>query len=143
MKGMISKTFLGEIVYKVKSEKNFNQTLEDLKKSIENNGFSVKHIHNLKEAFDEKKLNYEKDFEYQIVQFCNATKAHKALSMSTDVGIMMPKSIIIFQNSKGVFMQFMKMKPIMVKLMFPNIDLAPMSKIVMQTMEKIVNQASK
>ena len=115
--------------------------MSDIQKSIRNNGFQVKHIHDVKGAFDEKGLKHDSDFEYKLVQFCDAKKAHKALSMSTDVGIMMSKTIIVFRKNGETYFQFMKTKPFMVSFMFPEINLAPMSKNVMATMQKIVTEA--
>lgn len=142
-KKIISKIILGSIVNKVKTDKNFNKAFVDLKTAIKNNGFQIKHIHDMKEAFDEKGLKYDHDFEYRLVQFCNAKKAHKAISMSTDVGIMMPKTIIIFRNNGETYFQFMKMKPFMVSFMFPEINLVPMSKSVTKTMDNIIAEAKK
>ncbi len=139
---IISKMMMGDIIYKVETQKDFDTAHRSLLKSIENNGFHVTHIHNIKEAFHKAELKYEDGFEYQLVQFCNAKKAQKSLSMSTDVGVMMPKTIIIFTKDKKTYFQFMKMKPFMVSLMFPDINLAPMSKNVMATMTKIVNEAA-
>lgn len=142
IKKIISRMILGNVAYKVKTDKKFKSALSSLQESIKNNGFQIKHIHDMKEAFDEKRLKYDTDFEYKLIQFCNAKKAHKALSMSTDVGIMMPKTIIIFKKDGETYFQFMKMKPFMVSFMFPEINLAPMSKNVMATMQKIVAEAA-
>lgn len=135
----ISKIFLGEVVYKVSTHKDFSSALKDLKVSIERNGFSVKYVHDIKKAFLKEKFPAEGG--YSIVQFCNAGKAYKAMSMSTDVGVMMPKSIIVFEKDGKTYFQFMKMKPFMVRMMFPEIDLSNVSRNVMATMEKIVNEA--
>lgn len=139
IKTFFSRLFLGNVVHKVETEKDFHTTLADLKVAIERNGFSVKYVHDIKKALAKENPGFEN--EYRIVQFCNAKKANKALSMSSDVGVMMPKSIIIFEKKGKTFLQFMKMKPFMVKMMFPEIDLSNMSRNVMSTMEKIVNDA--
>ncbi|MFW6014494.1 MAG: DUF302 domain-containing protein [Nanoarchaeota archaeon] len=142
LKKMISRLMMGKIVYKVESNKNFERTIEDLKTAITNNGFKVTKIHDLKETFQKNNLKTSNDFKYQLVQFCNPQKAHNVLSMSTDAGIMMPKTIIAFQKDGQSYLQFMKMKPFMVKLMFPDINLAPMSRKVMGTMTKIAHEAA-
>jgi len=58
--------------------------------------------------------------------------------MSYDMGIMMPKSIIVAKEKGKTTLRFMQMKPWMVSWMFPEINIAPMSKNVMATMKKIV-----
>lgn len=142
LRKIISKHIMGDIIYKVETPKDFDTAYLSLNKAIESNGFHVTHVHNIKEAFHKAELKYENGFEYQLVQFCNAKKAQKLLSTSTDVGVMMPKTIIIFTKGKKTYFQFMKMKPFMIRLMFPDINLAPMSKNVMATMTKIVNEAA-
>ena len=143
LKKLISRMMLGKIVYKVQSEKSFKQTLEDLQKQVAEHGFTVTHIHDIKNAFEKNGLKTSKDFEHRIVQFCNPQKAYNVMSMSTDAGIMMPKSISVLSDKDGVYLQFMKMKPFMVALMFPDINLAPMSKKVMGTMTNIAEKSAR
>lgn len=60
--------------------------------------------------------------------------------MSFDMGVMMPKSIIVARENGKTALRFMKMKSWMVSLMFPDLDIVPMSKMVTSIMEKIVTE---
>lgn len=140
IKRLVSKKVIGDIVEKHETEASFNMVIEKLELAVKNNNFSIAGVHNLKDTYEKKNLSA--DFEYKIVQICNAQKSHHALTnMSHDLGIMMPKSIVVARKNGVTTLRFMKMKPWMVALMFPDIDIAPMSKMVTKIMRKIVKEA--
>ena len=141
MKTFLSKLLLGKIVYKVSTDASFEKVFEALQQAIKNNNFAIPTIHNLKETYLKSNLPLNSDFEYRIVQLCNAQKSHKAITtLSYDMGIMMPKSIVIARENGKTTLRFMKMKPWMVALMFPKIKIAKMSAKVMGTLQKIVEE---
>jgi uncharacterized protein (DUF302 family) len=142
MKKTLSNLMLGKIVNKTVVDKPFATVLEALKKSIETNDFKVSVIHDNKEVFKKNNLPLDPDFEFSIIQFCNAPKAHMAITtLSHDVGIMMPKSIVVSRENGKTSIRFMQMKPWMVGMMFPEINLIPLSTKVMVAMKKIVKDA--
>jgi len=139
MKKIISKNIIGEVVEKHDTNADFDVVIEKLSEAVKKNNFSIVGVHDLKDTYERKNLDV--DFKYKIVQICNAEKSHGALTnMSHDLGIMMPKSIVVAQKDGVTSLRFMKMKPWMVSLMFPDIDIAPMSKMVTKTMRDIVTQ---
>jgi len=144
MKKFISSLLMGKIVARYKSAKAFDETVSALESAIASNGFSIVAVHDMRSTYQEKGLAIDDDFQYRIYHLCNAPKSHKALTtMSYDLGVMMPKSIIVAREKGETTLRFMKMKPWMVSLMFPEIDLVPMSKMVTATMEKIVLESIK
>lgn len=139
IKKLISKKILGDIVERHDTSASFDKVIEKLKEAVVNNNFSVVTIHDLKDTYEKK--NLEANFDYKIVQICNAEKSHGALTkMSHDLGIMMPKSIVVARKDGVTSLRFMKMKPWMVSLIFPDIDIAPTSKMVTKVMRNIVTQ---
>ena len=60
--------------------------------------------------------------------------------MNYDMGIMMPKSIVVARENGKTTLRFMQMKPWMIGMMFPEVNLVPMSKNVMATMKRIVHE---
>lgn len=141
MKKFLSRLFLGKIVYKASVDAPFEKVIEALEQAIKNNKFSIPATHDLKQTFTKANLPLDKNFQYKIVQLCNAKKSHKVLTtMSYDMGIMMPKSIIVAREKGQTTLRFMQMKPWMVGMMFPEIKIASMSKNVMATMKKIINE---
>jgi uncharacterized protein (DUF302 family) len=141
MKKFISKLLMGDIVQKTVIDAPFDKVIEALEKAVSDNQFGIQAIHDLKDTYVKKHLNLADDFEYKIVQICNAPKSHKALTqMSYDMGIMMPKSIIVAREDGKTTLRYMKFKPWMVNLMFPELEVASLSKHVSEIMEKIVRE---
>ena len=144
IKKTLSKWLMGSIVEKHTTNAPYEKVLEALKDSVANNQFAIVAIHDMKETYRKKNLEIDLSFEYKIVQICNAPKSHKALtSMSYDMGVMMPKSIIVTKENGETNLRFMKMKPWMVSLMFPELDIAPLSKKVTTIINKIVSDTIK
>ncbi len=141
MKKIISKWLMGDIVEKNTTNAPYEKIIKTLTEVVKENNFAVVTTHNMKETYKKKGLNIADDFEYRIVQICNAPKSHKALNdMSFDMGVMMPKSIIIAHENGQTTLRYMKMKPWMVSMMFPDLDIVPMSKMVTGIMDKIVKE---
>ena len=141
IKKIISKWLMGDIVEKNTTDAPYEKVIESLTNVAKNYNFAVVTVHNMKDTYKKKNLEISDDFEYRIVQICNAPKSHKALSkMSFDMGVMMPKSIIVARENGKTTLRFMKMKPWMVSMMFPELDIVPMSKMVTEIMEKIVKE---
>jgi uncharacterized protein (DUF302 family) len=141
MKKLISKLLFGNIVEKKVSDAPFDNVITALEESVKNNNFAVQTIHDLKSTYEKKKLELSPDFEYKIVQICNAPKSYNALTnLSFDMGVMMPKSIIVARENGKTTLRYMKMKPWMVSMMFPDIDVVPVSKNVTAIMQKIVDE---
>ena len=141
MKKIISKWLMGDIVEKYTTNAPYEKVIETLTNVVKDNNFAVVTVHNMKDTYKKKNLEISDDFEYRIIQICNAPKSHKALTkMSFDMGAMMPKSIIVARENGKTTLRFMKMKPWMVSMMFPELDIVPMSKMVTEIMGKIVNE---
>ena len=141
MKKFLSKLLMGNVVQKVAVDAPYDKVISALEKAVADNQFGIQAIHDLKDTYVKKHLTLDKDFEYRIVQICNAPKSHKALTnMSYDMGVMMPKSIIVARENGKTTMRYMKFKPWMVSLMFPELEVAPLSKHVTEIMEKIISE---
>ena len=141
MKKFLSEKVLGKIAYKISTDKPFEEVFQKLEKAITDNDFNIITTHDMRKTFEKNNLEISRDFQCRIVELCNAKKAHKALGMSMDLGIMMPKSIIISRENNQTVLRYMQIKPWMVGMMFPDINIAPMSKKVMATLKKIVHEA--
>ncbi len=141
IKEILSKWLMGNIVEKYTTNAPYESIIETLTEVVKDNNFSVVTVHDMKETYKKKNLQVADDFEYRIIQICNAPKSHKALStMSFDMGVMMPKSIIVARENGKTNLRFMKMKPWMVSMMFPELDIVPMSKMVTAIITKIVTE---
>ncbi len=141
MKKILAKLLVGNVVKKVEIDAPFDKVINSLEKAVKENNFGIQAVHDLKETYLKKDLALDSDFEYKIVQICNAPKSYKALKdMSYDMGIMMPKSIIVARENNKTSLRYMNMKPWIVSLMFPELEVAPLSKHVTEIMDKIVQE---
>jgi len=141
MKKFIAKLIVGDVVQKVFVDAPFDRVVDSLTEAVKKHDFGIQAVHDLKETYLKKKLLLDPNFEYKIVQICNAPKSYKALQdMSFDMGVMMPKSIIVAQENGKTSMRFMKMKPWLVSLMFPELDVAPLSRHIAKIMNEIVEE---
>ena len=141
IKKALSKWLMGNIVEKYTTNVPYENIIETLKEVVENNNFAVVAVHDMKETYKKKNLQTTDDFEYRIIQICNAPKSHKALNtMSFDMGVMMPKSIIVARENGKTTLRFIKIKPWMISMMFPELDIVPMSKTVTAIITKIVTE---
>ena len=144
MKKAIAKLLVGNVVQKVEVEAPFDEVITALEKAASKHQFGIQAVHNLKETYSKKNLPLDSDFEYKIVQICNAPKSHKALTeLSFDMGIMMPKSIIVARENGKTSLRFMRLKPWIVSMMFPDLDVVNLSKHVSEILENIVNDTVK
>jgi uncharacterized protein (DUF302 family) len=144
MKKALSKWLMGDIVQKYATNAPYDLVIEKLTEVVKDNSFAVLVTHDLKQTYVKKELELAPDFEYRIVQICNAPKSHKALQeLSYDMGVMMPKSIIVARENGETTLRFMKMKAWMTSMMFPDLDIVPLSKKVMKIMEDIVTETIK
>ncbi len=139
IKKMLSKWLVGNIVEKYTTNAPYENVIETLTEVVKDNNFAVVTVHDMKETYNKKNLQIADDFEYRIIQICNAPKSHKALStISFDMGVMMPKSIIVARENGKTNLRFIKMKPWMVSMMFPELDIVPISKMITAIITKIV-----
>jgi len=141
VKKLLSKWLMGDIVEKHTTNAPYEKVIETLTKVVKDNSFAVVTVHDMKETYKKKNLKTPDDFEYRIIQICNAPKSHKALTvMSYDLGVMMPKSIIVARENGETSLRFMKMKPWMISMMLPELDILPMSKMITEIITNIVKE---
>ncbi len=141
MKKYISKWLMGDPIVKKYTSAPFEKVIDTLSEVVKKNNFGIVSVHDMKETYNKKHLQIDDDFEYRIIQICNAPKSYNALNkLSFDMGVMMPKSIIVAKENGKTSLRYLKFKPWMIQLMFPDIDILPISKAVTQTMNDIVNQ---
>jgi len=139
MKKLLSEWLMGEMIHKEEVDAPFDEVMQALEEAVARNGFGIQAVHDLKKTYEKHDLPLTPGFEYKIVQICQAGKSHKALTeLGFDMGVMMPKSIIVARENGRTTLRYMKWKPWMVSLMFPEWDVVPLSKNVGQVMDRIV-----
>ncbi len=82
-----------------KSDKPFADTIENLKASLQKEGFGILTQIDLKETFKKKlDIDYRN---YQILGACNPNFAHKALAIEPTLGVMLPCNIAVQEQDNG------------------------------------------
>lgn len=77
----------------------FEQVLQKVPEALKTEGFGVLTQIDVKDTF-KKKLDV--DFRhYTILGACNPTLAHRALSMSLDVGTLLPCNVVVYEGDDG------------------------------------------
>ncbi len=125
--------------YQAESAKTFETVINDLKKAIENHGFSVLSIIDMQKKF--QSIGKESK-SLSIVQLCNAEMSYHAISMSKNMSCMMPKDINVYEDENNkVQLVFMRANSEMLEGAFPNMNISELSAKVGQTLESIIEEA--
>jgi uncharacterized protein (DUF302 family) len=90
-----------EIIYKVKTSKNFEQAIKDLKVNLSECSFGVLWEINFKDKFIEQGLDFNTNF--QVLEVCNPAKAKRVLDVNLDVGFFLPCKIVVYEDNNNVF----------------------------------------
>lgn len=72
MKKIIPKWLMGDIVEKHSTNASFDKIIETLTEVVAENNFGIVGVHDMRETYTKKNLQIADDFEYKIVQICNA-----------------------------------------------------------------------
>lgn len=90
-----------DIKYQVKTDKDFERAIEDLKKSLDNHKFGVLWELNFKDKLKERGLDFDKNF--KILEVCNPQQAKRVLEKQIDVGYFLPCKIVVYEDGDDVF----------------------------------------
>lgn len=125
--------------FQAESNKSFELVLNDLKKAVENHGFSVLSIIDMQKKF--QSIGKESKG-LSIVQLCNAEMSYHAISMSKNMSCMMPKDINVYEDDNNkVQLVFMRANAEMLERAFPNMNVSELSAKVGAILEAIIEEA--
>ncbi len=105
-----------EFVYAVETEKNFDDAVVSVLKSVEKKGWTIFQIYDIKErlaakGFEQKPL--------KIIEMCSGKHANKLLNKNRLASICMPCKINVIQDKDAV--KIVAMKPTMISNFFHEI----------------------
>ena len=95
-----------DMLFRVKTDKGFQQAIDDLKISLAGKRFGVLWELNFKNKLAEKGVALDKNF--QVLEVCNPNQAKKALETATEVGFFLPCKIAVFEEDKTVFIGMLR-----------------------------------
>ncbi len=104
----------------------FDQALETIKSTLAAQGFGILTEINVTQTM-KKKLNLDYP-RYHILGACNPPNAHRALQAETEIGLLLPCNVIVFEKNHQVYLSVIK----------PTIALTLSSNPALQTIAQII-----
>ena len=89
-----------DIKYEVVTSKSYNEAVESLVKSLEEQKFGVLWKLNFKDKLKEKGIEYDRNF--MILEVCNPQKAKEVLSKHIDIGYFLPCKLVVYEEGSTV-----------------------------------------
>lgn len=89
------------IIYKVKTNKDFNSAVESVKQKLSERSFGVLWELNLKNKLEEKGESFDRNI--QVLEVCNPKKAKAVLDIDIEVGYFLPCKVVVYENNNEVY----------------------------------------
>lgn len=124
--------------YKLKTELDlpFEEADARVREELEAEGFGVLTEIDVKETL-KKKLDV--DFRpYQILGACNPPLAHRALSAETDIGLLLPCNVIVYEGDEPGTSVVAALDPVAQLGLTGREDLKPLAEEVRERMERVL-----
>lgn len=91
---------MDNIKYEVETNKSFEDALESIVKSLEEQKFGVLWKLNFKDKLKEKGIDFANNF--MILEVCNPHKAKEVLIKHLDVGYFLPCKLVVYEENGTV-----------------------------------------
>lgn len=88
------------IKYEVVTNKSFEDAVESIVKSLEEQKFGVLWKLNFKDKLKEKGIDFDSNF--MILEVCNPHKAKEVLTKHIDVGYFLPCKLVVYEDNSIV-----------------------------------------
>ena len=106
-----------DFAYIVETGKNFDEAVVSVLKSVEQKGWSLFQIYDVKERLAAKGFNQKA---LKIIEICSGKYANQFLNKNRLVSLCMPCKINVFEENGKV--KIVGMKPTMISQFFPEVD---------------------
>jgi len=94
------------INFKTKTDKSFEQAVEDLKKAVTGHKFGVLWELNFKDKLKEKGIDFDRNF--KVLEVCNPVQANEVLTQNIEVGYFLPCKMVVFEDGGAVYMGMLR-----------------------------------
>lgn len=94
------------LIFEVKTNKDFETAVTDLKKSLTENSFGVLWEMNFKDKLQEKGLDFNKNF--KVFEVCSPPRAKVVLDQNLEAGYMLPCKMVVYEKDGEVRIGMMK-----------------------------------
>jgi uncharacterized protein (DUF302 family) len=95
-----------DFVYEMKTGKDFETAVEDIRKALGARGFGVLWEMNFKDKLREKGLEF--DVNFKVMEVCNPPKAKKVLDKDIEAGYMLPCKMAVYEKAGEVRVGMLK-----------------------------------
>lgn len=106
-----------DFLYIVNTNKNFDEAVVSVLKSIEHNGWSIFQIYDIRERLAAKGFNHER---MKIVEMCSARYANNLLNKNKLVSLCMPCKINIIEDNGKI--KIVGIRPKLISYFFKEIN---------------------
>ena len=125
---------LNDFAYIVNSEKNFEDAVVSVLKSVDKKGWAVFSIYDLKERLAAKGFNHEK---MKIIEICSAKHADRFLSKNKLASLCMPCKINVLENNNSIMIA--GMRPAIISQFFDEFNKNDIEEVEAELKEMIEN----
>lgn len=133
---MVKEAFM-DIMYKMKTNKSFEQAVEDLKTSLGEHKFGVLWEMNFKDKLQEKGLDFNTNF--KVLEACNPPKAKKVLDAHLEAGFFLPCKMVVYENEGTVMLGMLRPTELMGLTHFN--DLSEIAREVEDALKSAIDEA--
>ncbi|MFB5621959.1 MAG: DUF302 domain-containing protein [Candidatus Nitrosomaritimum yanchengensis] len=123
--------------YTVKTQKNTDDVIEEIKTKLSEIKFGVLGTLDFKEIFAKKGVDYPHD--YKLLEVCNPQAAKKALDSDPDIGLLLPCTIAIYEKSGENYISLAK--PTSLLSVASNAELESMGKEIEEKLVSVINNS--
>ena len=108
---------IGDFAYIVETKKSFDEAIVSVLKSIEQKGWSLFQVYDVKERLAAKGFSQKP---LKIIEMCSAKYANQFLNKNRIISLCMPCKINVVEDNGKV--KIIGMKPTMISQFFPEVD---------------------
>ncbi|HUV29549.1 MAG TPA: DUF302 domain-containing protein [Acidobacteriota bacterium] len=125
-----------QIAYALESDKPFDTVVQNIESNVPKHQFRVLAVHNVQETLAEKGFEHGP---LVIIEVCNASFAHRALSRQPDVALFMPCRYAVYGDGPKTVVKLNR--PGMIAQMMPDAGLDDLAAEVEETLKTIMRES--
>lgn len=126
------------MLFKVTTTKNVNEASIALQAAVQDNGFGVMQVHNLKETMKKKGVEFPR--ECLIFEICQPQQAKKVLEQNMSISTALPCRISIYEEGSKTILA--TLKPTTLLAMFNEDQLHDVAQDIENTIIRIMKKAA-
>jgi uncharacterized protein (DUF302 family) len=123
-----------KLTYEITSDKPFEEVVANIESQTAAHQFRVLAVHDVQQTLAEKGLHRKP---LKIIEVCNATFAHEALSRDVSVAMFMPCKFTVYENDRDETVVSLA-RPRMISELMPGAGLKDLATEVEETLKKVM-----